>query len=153
MTPIKVRIGKNTSAAEATKQIWFITEQIRELCKDDKDVMVEISEYSPKRSISANDLYWKWLTDMAYHFNAKSPKDNYSKDDMHDLMRHKFLGYFPEKKLGQTIIPPSLKSTRDLSKGDMCHYLNQIDMWAASVGCLLPRPEDSDYEEYLKIHG
>lgn len=151
MTPIKVRIGNNSPHAEFTKQVWFITEQIRELCKD-KDVMVEISEYAPKRSISANDLYWKWLTDMAYQFSAKYTGLIYSKDDMHDLMRHKFLGYLPAKQLGKTVIPQSLKSTRDLSKGEMCHYLNQIDMWAASVGCLLPRPEDSDYEEYLKCH-
>jgi len=103
--------------------------------------------YKSSRSLDQNALMWKWLTFMASHFSSK--KGGFSKDDMHDLMRHKFLGYV-DKTVGKTVIPPQLRSTKDLDVGEMHHYLTNIDMWAASCGCLLPRPEGSVYDQMIR---
>ena len=108
---------------------------------------VTIKPHKSSRSLDQNSLMWIWLTHMAKHFSSKS--GTFTQDDMHDLMRHKFLGY-DERKIGNTELPPQLKSTTKQNVGEMHHYLSQIDMWAATCGCLLPRPEDSIYDQMCR---
>ena len=108
---------------------------------------VTIETIKPHRSLSANSLYWVWLDTLAKHFSKGGNK--FSKDDMHDLMRHKFLGY-EDRTVGKTVIAQQLKSTADLDSGGMFHYMEQIDAWAADCGCLLPRPEDNEYAEWAR---
>lgn len=98
-----------------------------------------------RRSVNSNALYWSWLTLLAAHFSRSGT--TYSKDDMHDLMRHKFLGY-EDRVIGNTEIRQQLASTSKLDTTQMYHYMSQIDAWGADHGCLLPRPEDEQYEKY-----
>jgi len=98
-----------------------------------------------RRSLNANALYWQWLTVMAEYFSRKGNK--FTKDDMHDLMRHQFLGY-EDRAVGSTVISRQLASTSNLDVGQMCHYMTKIDAWAADHRCLLPHPEDSEYSRY-----
>ncbi len=102
-------------------------------------------EWRDKRSLNANNLYWQWLTVMSEHFSRGGKK--FSKDDMHDLMRHQFLGY-TDKVVGNTVIAQQLASTASLDVSQMCHYMTKIDAWAADHGCLLPHPADSEYAKY-----
>jgi len=127
----------------------------------DKPLEIVVRQFKAKRSTPANALYWQWLTVMAKYFsgrkiniNADEPDlepeyiiTSYNKDDMHDLCRHKFLGY-EDKLIGKTIIGHQLKSTTGLDVSQMHIYMLQIDIWAQDLGCYLPRPEDSDYEKY-----
>lgn len=106
---------------------------------------VEYKAWKDRRSTNANSLYWKWLTLLAEHFSKGTA---YSQDDMHDLMRHKFLGYVDAKKIGNTEIPQQLASTTGLDTGQMHAYMSKIDALAADHGCLLPHPADSAYTEY-----
>ena len=110
----------------------------------DVPMEVVIREYKAKRSGQSNAMYWEWLTVMAKYF---SKKDVFTKDDMHDLMRHQFLGY-ETKTIGKTNIGPQLKTTTVLNVKQMNMYMLQIDLWSAEHGCYLPRPEDSDYARY-----
>ena len=96
------------------------------------------------RSISQNGLYWMWMGQLAESFNSRSKDANFSKDDMHDLMRHKFLGY-ESKTIGKTELKDILRSTTKLLKGEMHHYMTQVDVWASEVGVFLQHPEDSEY--------
>ena len=73
---------------------------------------VTIETIRPHRSLSANALYWTWLDALAKHFSKGGNK--FDKDAMHDLMRHKFLGY-EDKTVGKTVISQQLKSTADLT--------------------------------------
>lgn len=111
----------------------------------EKGWRVEFREWSEKRSLSANGLYWMWLETLAKHFSRGG--NSFSKDDMHDLMRHQHLGYV-EKKVGKTDLKPQLASTSILTTAQMCHYMAKVDAWAADHGCLLPRPEDNEYSKY-----
>lgn len=99
------------------------------------------------RTLSANALYWQWMTDLANKFSVKGQL--FTKDDMHDLMRHKFLGY-ESKTIGRTEIQNQLISTTKLSPAEFCHYMNQIDAWAVSVGVMLPTPENSELGTHNK---
>lgn len=119
-------------------------------CEPEKIYQVVLKEVNA-RSIDQNALMWMWLTDLARHFSAKGMKSDegeaLSKDDMHDIMRHKFLGYETVKRtIGQTVIEEhKLKSTASLEKGEMHEYLTKMDQWALEHGCFLPHPEDSEY--------
>ena len=102
------------------------------------------------RSLSQNGLYWMWMAELAESFNKRTKGGaEWSKDDMHDLMRHKFLGY-EEKKIGSTELKPLLRSTTKLDKGEMHHYMTQVDVWASEVNVFLSHPEDSEYAKLIE---
>jgi len=100
------------------------------------------------KSVSQNNLFWMWMTEMANYFASKGV-ENSTKDQMHDLMCHKFLGSITVT-VGKTEIT-RLKSLRDLDKGDMLHFMRQIDEWSADHGLLLTHPEDSEYQRLTEV--
>lgn len=119
-------------------------------CEPEKIYQVIVKEANT-RSLPQNRMMWDWLTDMALYFSAKGGTNDkgelLTKDDMHDIMRHKFLGYETVKRtIGKTVIEEyKLKSTASLEKGEMHEYLTKMDQWALEHGCFLPHPEDSEY--------
>lgn len=110
-------------------------------------IRVVIERFKERRSNSANALYWAWMEAMAKHFSKGGMK--FDKSDMHDLMRHTFLGY-EKRVIGKTALADVLKSTADLDASAFCFYMSQVDAWAAQYKCLLPRPEDNDYSEWQR---
>lgn len=110
---------------------------------------VIVRPYIETRNLNQNALYWKWLSLMADHFNEKSLSHHYTKEEMHDLMRHLYLGY-EDIKVGNTIIKGQLKSTADLDRSEMSEYMQKIEAWAAQHDLLLPIPDEKQYEEWAK---
>lgn len=106
---------------------------------------VVIRRHEAKRTLPMNALWWLWMDQMAKHFSAKAGP--FTKDSMHELMKHQFLGYDDAHIIGKTEIPPQLRSTSKLTKGEMLRFMQQVDAWAADHGCLLQRPEDNEYDE------
>ena len=106
---------------------------------------IEIKEHKAKRSLSQNALYWVWLDYMAKHFSKKVP--SCTDEQMHDLMRHKFLGY-EDKTIGRTEIKGQLASTKKLEVAAMSEYMMKIEAWAAEHGCLLPVVACKAYQDY-----
>lgn len=112
-------------------------------------MVVEVKPVIEGKSRSANALYRIWLRAMAEKFS--NSKHQFTEDEMHDLMRHKFLGY-EDKMIGKTVIKDQLKSTKDSDSHEFMVYMEQVDHWAVDNGCLLPRPEDNQYTEWSN-HG
>ena len=112
------------------------------MMKDHGYCVVEIKAGS--RSLSQNALYWEWITCITDFINQKN-KTDFKIDEIHMRMKHDFLGYTSETKIGSSTIPPQLKSTTKLTKGEMFHYMLQIEAYWVGLGLLLPRPEDSVY--------
>lgn len=108
-----------------------------------------LKPWQPKRSLSANALYWQWMNTLAKY--VSTPQAEYTKDDLHDICRHKYLGYRSNgKRLKDgSQLPAQLKSTSDLKRSEFCYYMTQVDVWAAGLGCLLPRPDECEYQNYL----
>lgn len=117
-------------------------------CNLDRPMMMTLALHEPRRTLSMNALWWMWMQELAVYFSAKAGP--FSKDDIHDLMKHQFLGYDEPRTIGKTEIPRQLRSTAKLSKGEMLHLMQQVDAWAADHGCLLARPEDAEYEELAR---
>lgn len=114
-----------------------------------RDFPLRLKITRARRTLPQNALYWQWLTVMGEHFTGKGYP--LTKDDAHDLMRHKFLGH-ETKTIGKTEIT-KLRSTADLDKGEMTDYMTQIDNWCVDHGCLLPKPEDSEYQQIMREMG
>lgn len=112
-------------------------------------LVIRYEPYTAPRTKSQLGLYRIWLRHMADHFSTKGAQ--YSDDDMHDLCRHKFLGY-EERVVGNTELKPQLKSTASgkIGKAEMSEYMHQIEVWCTELGCYLPYPEDNEYTKYRK---
>ena len=120
---------------------------MRQMLQEHGFINVEVKR--GHRSLSQNALYWMWMKDIATFINTRKGTE-FTTDEIHAKMKHDFLGYEPERKIGTAVIPVQLKSTKRLTKGEMFHYMQQIDAWAAGISLYLPRPEDSDYEKLIQ---
>jgi hypothetical protein len=107
-------------------------------------VHVKALPYQDTRSRLQNNLYWKWLTILSDEFSKG--EHSYSKEDMHDLMRHKFLGT-EEVQIGNDVVT-RLPSTARMQRGAMAAYMQRIEAWAVNMGVLLPIPIDNEYVAY-----
>lgn len=111
----------------------------------EQPLMIYFEAWKDPRTRSQNNLYWMWMNEMANFYSR--PDQQHTKEDMHDLMRHKFLGY-TDKTIGNTRIERQLCSTTDLKKGEMSEYMHKIEQWNTDNGLLLTIPADNDYMKY-----
>jgi hypothetical protein len=107
---------------------------------------IEIRPSKSRRSLDQNALFWKWMEELSGYFTKNGRP--LTKDDAHDLMCHKFLGYVT-KVIGETEIVKPV-TTSKLPVGDFTEFLEEIDAWAVDKGCMLPTPADSAHAEHMK---
>jgi hypothetical protein len=112
-------------------------------------LVLRYEPWTEPRSKSQLALYRVWLRHMADHFSGKGQQ--FSDDDMHDLMRHKFLGY-EDRKIGGTEVKQQLKSTAagKIGKLEMSEFMHKIEVWCTELGCYLPYPEENEYTKYRR---
>jgi len=48
-------------------------------------------------------------------------------------------------QIGREIIEDQIKSTKDLNKGEMAYFLDQVYHWATKQGVMLSVPHESEY--------
>ena len=98
-----------------------------------KRVEITISRAKSKRSTLQNALYWVYVTILADELG-------YTKQEMHDVIKYKFLKY--EKvfeKTGEILM--TFGSTTQLSRSDFADLIDELQRWAAeSLGVVLPEP-------------
>jgi len=100
----------------------------------DKAWRIEIDLLRKKRSLPQNSLMWDWYTVIGNEIG-------YTKDEMHDVLREKFLPWQEVEVCG--IKRKVLTSTSDPSftTAMMAEYLDHIDRFAAQeLGILMPHP-------------
>jgi hypothetical protein len=103
---------------------------------------LDIKKYNAKRSLNQNALMWMWFQEIADHLTRKGHE--YTKDDVHDLMCHKFLGY-EDRRIGELVIENQLRTTSPLDTGEMHRFLELVEAWAADKGCMVTIPIQSQY--------
>jgi len=99
----------------------------------DEPLEISIRPYKRNRSREQNDYYWALLTAIAN-------ETGHTKEEIHELMRYRFLGMQSKEIAGHRI--EYLPSTTKLKVGEMADYITQIEAWAASLGIALPYRED-----------
>lgn len=117
-----------------------VADLVRSLNTDGKQWVVTVKRHRKSRTLPQNALMWKWYTIIGNHLGC-------TKDEMHDILREKFLPWeeidvsgFKFKRLTSTSAPSFTAAME-------AEYLNQIDRFSAQdLGVLLPHPEDEFYE-------
>ena len=126
--------------------VSFITEQCAK-----RTITYTIKKEGGGRTISQNALFWMWCNDLAKHFFKVEKVTEQQKQDIHDILCHKFLGY-ETKKINSTEIHSlrTLTWPKKLSIGEQSDMLDKINAWAIEHGCMLPIPDNSEYADLQK---
>jgi hypothetical protein len=119
---------------------WLLTEW-----DWDHAVQLTVKRYVEKRSLSQNALFHVWCREMADHFKAA----NVNQDSMKELLKYKFLGT-EDRVIGKTVIPNQVRCTSKLDRGEMLHFMDEVQAWALDHGVKLSCPQDS---EYMRLKG
>ncbi len=94
------------------------------------------------RSNNQNRYYWGIVIDIL------SNHTGFSRDEMHDVLKYKFLQGWKQLETKVGIIEVDyVKSTRDLSTKEFEDYLGEIRIWAsADLNCSIPEPNEPPLE-------
>ena len=170
--PVKMVLGR-----EDDKRRLY--DALAELDPGQQPVEISIKAFAPRRSLRANGLYWMWMGELAEQLTEReparhaaqmeehqalcqagrrpaafpAPPQEYSKDDLHDYCRARFLSRVPDRRVGSVMIAGQLRSTATLSRGEFCDYLRAIEVWAGDCGLLLSNPDEGEYYDYLVAQG
>ena len=105
-------------------------------------------------------VFWLWMRHITKHLKETYPgkyinlTDNGESDPedkkacLHDIVCMMFLGETKPKKIGKTIIPPTMKTLTKpkMNTGQVIDLLRRIEEWCISEGIILPQPK-SEYTE------
>jgi len=86
---------------------------------------VQVTERKHIRNLSQNDMYWAILEGISDHLG-------YTKEELHELMKYKFLKYTKEIA-GQPIIV--VPSTADLDTAQFADFINNVIRFGNEYGC------------------
>ena len=98
-----------------------------------KEIELTVRQKKTQRSLEQNKAYWGIAVEIL------SDHLGYERDEVHDLLRAKFLSRIDDK--GLMII----RSTTSLSTKEFSEYYDSIQRWAAQfLNCYIPDPNQCD---------
>ena len=106
------------------------------------EVIVEMKPNTMSRSTKQNALYWKWLDVLTETGNSVGA--------LHQYLAQEYLSPVAEDIQGETVLV--IKSTTTLTVKEFAAYLENVQQFADSLGCILPRPEDLYLESMMREH-
>lgn len=98
----------------------------------DRPLEVLIQQHRPRRSLSQNALYWKWL-------GIISVETGNDPDDLHEFFKREYAEPRSVSVKGEDF---SVYSTAKMSVEDMSKYMERVFTFAAHEGIVLPVPEE-----------
>ena len=107
----------------------------------------KVARFTGRRSLSQSNLFHMWCGEMADHFAERGA--DVDKERMKLMLKNKFLGT-EDVLVGSTTIPGQVRHTSNLSPGEMCDFMDQVQNWALDNGVTLTCPADS---EYMRLKG
>jgi hypothetical protein len=120
---------------EKSQIVWQNPERLSNLLQSlsGKEVFVTIKEFKPNRSLNQNSYYWGIVIEILSDFTG------YSRDEMHEVLKTKFLSYKVKILHEEFVIT---KSTTSLTTQEFEDYLRLIREWASTMGCYIPLPNE-----------
>jgi hypothetical protein len=100
-------------------------------------LIINVKQPKKKRSLDQNALYWSWI-------NILAPHAGYSAEDLHDVLKVKFLGTKEITFRGEPIL--IAKSTTGLTTKEFTEYLDKVYALGGVLGVSLPSPNYWGYE-------
>ena len=102
-----------------------------------EDIDCTVEKHRSTRSLNQNAYYWKVIVGML------SDELGYSKDEMHEILKGKFLS--EEVKVGDEIIRYA-KSTASLKTNTFEDLMTDIREWAsATLNIMIAQPNEIEY--------
>jgi hypothetical protein len=84
-----------------------------------------VTERKHIRNLSQNDMYWAILEGLSDHLG-------YTKEELHELLKYKYLKYAKEIAGQPVVVVPS---TADLDTGQFAEYIENVISFANQYGC------------------
>jgi hypothetical protein len=78
-----------------------------------------------------------WIREIQRHMN-KTPGNAFTEEEVKTWLKRKYGIIEMGKDLVSGEKMPYLKSTEKYLKGEMYHFMQQLDVFAANIGCILP---------------
>ena len=103
---------------------------------------VKLERFQGKATLSQLAISHIWFRAMSKKFIVK--QSSATPEGCKWMMKNKF---GPRKTItvGSTVIKDQLTSLRDLDKGELCYFLDQVREWAEEKDVFLPMPEGNEY--------
>ena len=121
---LKVKDGKMIKYNLTRANLPNLITKLKEL-DFNKIWKVQVTERKHIRNLSQNDKYWAILEGLSYHLG-------YTKEELHELMKYKFLKYAKEIAGNPVVVVPS---TADLDTGEFAEFIENVLMFAQQYGC------------------
>ena len=102
------------------------------ICENCKKKITLKKQRSDKQNRYMHGVPYQYLCEYFKEFG-------YTKEDVHEICKHKFLKKFV---LIDGEYFEITRSTRSLSTSEMEAFLENIRMWAAELGCNIPEPNE-----------
>ena len=90
----------------------------------DKAWDIEVKKFAFNRSVEQNKRYWALVTELGSFLG-------YEEQEMHELMKYKFLSYKQEMLGDEMVVVPS---TSKLNIKEFVEYLSKVERFAVSLG-------------------
>jgi len=107
----------------STEELEHARKQIGELDLS-KPWEIEVKPFSFNRSVQQNKKYWALIGELGSFLG-------YEEQEMHELMKYKFLSYKQEMLGDEMVVVPS---TSKLTVKEFVEYLNKVENFAISLG-------------------
>ena len=79
---------------------------------------------------------------MVAHFKPARPE--LDEEEMKAIVKYRFLGT-ESIKAGKIMIENQLRHTSKLKRGEMYHFMEQVNQWCLDLGLNLTVPDDSEF--------
>tara|TARA_R110000803_G_scaffold49613_3_gene103221 strand:+ start:2070 stop:2525 length:456 start_codon:yes stop_codon:yes gene_type:complete len=103
---------------------------------------IKLEKFQGKKTLNQLALVHMWFRAMSITFIKKQP--DATPEGCKWMMKHKF-GPRKNIKVGSTEVKDQLVSLRDLDKGEMCYFMDQVLHWATERDLYLPMPDGNEY--------
>jgi len=107
-----------------------------------KPLALQVKPYEGKRSLDQNALFHVWIREMVAHFKPARPE--LDEEEMKSIVKYRFLGT-ESIKAGKIMIENQLRHTSKLKRGEMYHFMEQVNQWCLDLGLSLTVPDDSEF--------
>ena len=116
----------------------------------DTPMSVEIKPHKNTRSLPQNATFHMWVQEISGYLIARG-KQAWGTDFTKTNLKHTFLGYdmieTVDVTTGEFKRKSQLRHTSGLDTGEMYFFMQQVEQWAAGIGCLVTIPHNSVYQQ------
>lgn len=130
-----------------------IGERIEALLAGGESYRLTLKPWRETRTLSQNAVFHMWIGEISAYLIRRG-KPFASPEWVKQAMKHTYLGY--EKREMTDVVTGhkteihALRSTSKLDTGKMFRFMEQVEGWAAMIGCLVTIPNDSEFHQLRK---